>query len=134
MRSLGVAALALTGCIGVSPVDSAPPCGGGETCSLLTLEAVAECGEGALGLAARSDSPGTIAVVHQAAGTGCCPQVDVEASAWLDLGELRVAYTVGGDDCDCACSVDFRYVLGGVPPGPWTVVTPDGTAARVEVF
>lgn len=134
MKRVSVLLVAAAGCIGAPQADSESPCGGEAACPVATLEAAVECGEGTPGLAARSDSPGTVAVVHQAASEGCCPTFEVEAAAWMDDGELRVSYTLSDDVCDCICLLDLRYVLGAVPPGPWTIVTPDGSTALVEVL
>ncbi|MCB9742142.1 MAG: hypothetical protein H6740_06050 [Alphaproteobacteria bacterium] len=123
------------GCIGSSdPVDSETSCEGDPVCPLAVLELEVECGQGSAAFSARSDSPGTVAASQLAVQDGCCPNPSIEAEADLDAGQLRVRYDLTDDVCDCICPLDVRYVLGGVPPGPWILVAPDGSTAPVEVL
>lgn len=70
-------------------------------------------------------------VVEVAYGPGCCPTLEVTATADPTACTL-VAYVVTlADDCDCVGTVNPSYTLNDLPLGEWTLTSGDASATFV---
>ncbi|MFH1469996.1 MAG: hypothetical protein ABIO70_36765 [Pseudomonadota bacterium] len=110
------------------------PCESG-FCELTVTAAEATCrqpDEPEGGLEVTSPAAGTLEVVHYAVQTGCCPTLTVFALQDLRHDSIDVTYEVSGDDCQCACQLDFRYTLADAQPGSFTLQA-EGASAEVTV-
>lgn len=135
----------IAGCLGGEPKESGEsqssddssgsggPCGESGICALETSEALVDCGDGTVALAAVSNAPGELTVNHGAFSQGCCPNFAVTGEASQRRSEIAVTYALTEDVCDCICMLDLQYTLTGIPAGNWTLLTPDSQSQPVTV-
>ena len=74
---------------------------------------------------------GVVQVVHENYQESSCLSLGVGGN--LDGSNLDMAYTKGGDECDCIDMYRLEYHVEGLEAGSYTVNAPGGVSASVVI-